>query len=255
MKTKLRSRAAQEVLDRLLTEQVSQGPAGPVGPPGQQGIPGPRGIPGSRGPQGAAGATGAQGRTGDVGPIGPQGIPGENGRPGPIGPRGPQGEQGEKGEKGDPGPPGKTGTGGGSVGMSPAGFPPLVPVLANGAMLGLARSFDLGAGATLSNGVATVAVSPFQFDDYTSSETLAEQNGAGAVLTFNFANGAVQLLVVELVGLNLTGKVALDGTPSSTHGLTIVDSTPLYLPCPKTLTSVPIYAPAGSVVSVMGLRR
>jgi len=90
-------------------------------------------------------------------------------------------------------------------------------------------------------------------DDYQAGEVLADQTGAGAVLTFTFA-AARNLVLVQAVG---AGQVAradpFGGTPSATQGIRCDDATPTYLPV--TATVVKVHAPAGMVVSVAGFSR
>jgi len=90
-------------------------------------------------------------------------------------------------------------------------------------------------------------------DDFQAGEVLADQTGAGAVLTFTFA-AARNLVLIQAVG---AGQVAradpFGGTPSATQGIRCDDATPTYLPV--TATVVRVHAPAGMVVSCAGFSR
>lgn len=90
-------------------------------------------------------------------------------------------------------------------------------------------------------------------DDYQTGEILADQSGAGAVLTFTFAS-AVQLVVLESVGANLTSRAnPFGGTPTASLGVPLRDSTPTYLPVET--STVRVFAPSGTTVHCYGLRR
>jgi len=90
-------------------------------------------------------------------------------------------------------------------------------------------------------------------DDYQSGECLADQAGAGGVLTFTFTT-AVQLLVIEAKGGSLTARAdPFGGVPTASKGVVCDDGVPTYVPV--TVTSVKIFAPAGMTVSVFGMRR
>ena len=90
-------------------------------------------------------------------------------------------------------------------------------------------------------------------DDFQAGEVLADQTGAGAVLTFTFA-AVRNLVLIQAAG---AGQVAradpFGGTPSATQGIRCDDATPTYLPV--TATAVKVFAPAGMVVSVAGFSR
>lgn len=91
-------------------------------------------------------------------------------------------------------------------------------------------------------------------DDYQAGECLAEQTGAGAVLTFTFAS-PVQLVHVEGDGAD-TDVARVDpfgGTPSATQGFRAADGVGVYLPV--ICTVVKVYAPTGMVIAVNGFRR
>ena len=98
------------------------------------------------------------------------------------------------------------------------------------------------------------ASAPAVRDDYSGGEVLADQTGAAAVLTFNFAS-AVQLVVVH--GDGADGELAradpFGGTPSAVLGIPCGSEIPTYLPV--TTSSVKVFAPASMVVSVWGYRR
>lgn len=90
-------------------------------------------------------------------------------------------------------------------------------------------------------------------DDYQAGEVLADQMGAGAVLTFTFAT-ARNLVLIEAVGTSQIARAdPFGGTPSATQGVRCDDATPTYLPV--TTTVVKVFAPAGMVVSVAGFSR
>lgn len=91
-------------------------------------------------------------------------------------------------------------------------------------------------------------------DDYQSGEVLADQTGAGAVLTFTFSS-AVQLVVVDANGAttDIARADPFGGTPAATTGIPCRDEVPTYMPV--TTTSIKIFAPSGMAVSVYGYRR
>lgn len=91
-------------------------------------------------------------------------------------------------------------------------------------------------------------------DDYQGGEVLADQTGAGAVLTFTFA-AARNLILIEAVGTGTQVARAdpFGGTPTATQGIRCDDSVPTYLPV--TATVVKIFAPASMAVAVAGFSR
>lgn len=90
-------------------------------------------------------------------------------------------------------------------------------------------------------------------DDYQTGEILADQSGAGAVLTFTFTNQQ-SMVVVHSVGANLVSRAdPFGGTPSSTLGVRCDDGVPVYMPVQT--SSVKVFAPTGTTVTVYGLRR
>lgn len=91
-------------------------------------------------------------------------------------------------------------------------------------------------------------------DEFTGGQVLADQTGAGAVLTFTFAS-PVQLAVVYGDGLatDVARADPFGGTPSATLGIPCGDEVPTFLPV--TTSAVKVFAPAGMVVSVCGYRR
>lgn len=98
------------------------------------------------------------------------------------------------------------------------------------------------------------ASAPAVRDDYVGGEILADQTGAGAVLTFTFAS-AVQLVVVHGNGL-VTDTARADpfgGTPTATLGIPCGDEAATYIPV--TTSSVKVFAPVGMVITVWGFRR
>lgn len=97
------------------------------------------------------------------------------------------------------------------------------------------------------------ASAPAVRDDYVGGEVLAQQSGAGAVLTFTFAS-AVQLVVLESDGDTLVSRAdPYGGTPTASLGIPCRHQVPTYLPV--TATTVRVYAPTGTVVNVWGMRR
>lgn len=90
-------------------------------------------------------------------------------------------------------------------------------------------------------------------DDFSGGEILAQQNGANAVLTFNFSS-AVHRVFVESSGVGLTSRAdPFGGTPTSTTGIPCRDEDVLEIKV--TTTIVRVYAPTGAIVNVWGLRR
>lgn len=91
-------------------------------------------------------------------------------------------------------------------------------------------------------------------DDYQAGEVLADQTGAGAVLTFTFA-APVHLVVVDANGTaaNVARADPFGGTPDATTGIPCRDEVPTFMPV--TTSSVKVWAPASMVVSVYGYRR
>lgn len=91
-------------------------------------------------------------------------------------------------------------------------------------------------------------------DKYTDGEVLADQVGAGGVLTFTFAS-PVDLVFVH--GKSAAGNLTLradpfGGVPSVTQGIPSDDGSPL--PLPITTGSVQVYAPNNMTISVWGYR-
>lgn len=87
-------------------------------------------------------------------------------------------------------------------------------------------------------------------DTFESGEVLADQAGAGAVLTFTFSS-KVDLVWVRAAG----GDVRIDpfgGTPTS--GLGIVGEAGIPVPINVRTKVVKVYASAGTTVNVWGLR-
>lgn len=91
-------------------------------------------------------------------------------------------------------------------------------------------------------------------DDYTSQESLADQSGANDVLTFTFS-AEVQLVVVVSRGTDLVCRATANAseTPSATLGVPCFDQAAVFLPVRT--SSVKVYAPTGTTVSVVGLKR
>jgi hypothetical protein len=91
-------------------------------------------------------------------------------------------------------------------------------------------------------------------DDYDEQESLADQAGAGAVLTFTFS-APVHMAIVTAVGADLVGRATITpaDVPSATKGQHCFHEAPTYL---VGITSeVSVFAPAGMTVGVVGLRR
>ncbi|MGH8502009.1 MAG: hypothetical protein ACREVE_05955 [Gammaproteobacteria bacterium] len=185
------------------------------------------------------------------------------GEPGPQGERGPRGDKGDKGDPGrdgqppehewdgtrlrfthpdgrwgaytdlagPPGRPGRPGASAGAGGLSAA----QVSAMIDAAIEGISM----------------------RFDDYSDSEQLPVQTppAGGGVLTFSFAEGAVQLVVIHATGQD--GQFAYadhsGGTPSDGGGRPIEHNVPAYIAV--TLTAVKVWAPAGMKVYVEGYRR
>lgn len=119
-----------------------------------------------------------------------------------------------------------------------------------------ALSAAFAAGMTVAQGTKNAggAAAWHTQDDYNAGQCLAEQTGAGAVLTFTFAS-PVNLVLIEAVGSG--SQVArvdpFGGTPTANLGIRADDAVPTYLPV--TTSSVKVFAPASMVVSVAGFRR
>lgn len=92
-------------------------------------------------------------------------------------------------------------------------------------------------------------------DDYDAQESLAEQPGAGGVLDFPFTGGEVSLVIVTSRGADLVAHASptADDVPTSAKGTPCFDSAPTYIPCRT--SAVKVYAPVGTVINVVGLRR
>lgn len=89
-------------------------------------------------------------------------------------------------------------------------------------------------------------------DDYQVLECLADQTGAGGVLTFTFT-AAVSLVIVHAVGTSQVARASTTQTPTASLGVRCPDDAPSYIPVAA--SSVQVFAPNGMVVSVSGLRR
>jgi hypothetical protein len=89
-------------------------------------------------------------------------------------------------------------------------------------------------------------------DDYQAGEVLADQNGAGAALTFTFSS-EVQLVVVESNGTLDSRCDPFGGVPTAMLGIPCRDKVPVYIPVAATV--VQVFAQVGSVVSVWGFKR
>lgn len=92
-------------------------------------------------------------------------------------------------------------------------------------------------------------------DDYTTGEVLADQTGAGGVLTFTFS-APVHMVWVRDIGATASNVSRVDpfgGTPSSTTGIAVPNGEPT--PITVTTSSVKVFAPTGSTIAVYGYRR
>ncbi len=87
-------------------------------------------------------------------------------------------------------------------------------------------------------------------DAATEMEALADQNGAGAVLTFTFAS-AIQLAWVRSVG-GVARAVVGTQSPTASLGAYCADDEPT--PLTVEGTTVKVFAPVGATVSVWGMR-
>jgi hypothetical protein len=87
-------------------------------------------------------------------------------------------------------------------------------------------------------------------DNFSSFEALADQPGAGGVLTFTFS-AAVDLIWVQSNGATSRAVIGAQ-TPSATLGAFCADGTPL--PIPIHATTVKVFSPVGATVSVWGER-
>lgn len=108
-----------------------------------------------------------------------------------------------------------------------------------------------GVGLRVSTGLTDLKV----HDDYQTGEILADQVGAGGVLTFTFSE-PVHMLWINDIGATTTNVSRADpfgGTPNATTGITVPNGTPT--PITVTTSSVKVYAPTGSTISVYGYRR
>jgi hypothetical protein len=97
------------------------------------------------------------------------------------------------------------------------------------------------------------ATPPAIKDDYDDREILADQSGAGVVLTFTFTQ-QVHMVMVTTRGTDLVCRVdPKGGAPSASFGQPIFDGATGYFPL-KT-SAVKVFAPSGTTVTVMGLYR
>lgn len=91
-------------------------------------------------------------------------------------------------------------------------------------------------------------------DDYQAGEVLADQTGAGGVLTFTFS-APVHLAVVDANGTatDVARADPFGGTPAAGTGIPCRDESPTYMPV--TTSSVKVYAPSNMLISCWGYRR
>lgn len=132
-----------------------------------------------------------------------------------------------------------------------SGNPPVATELVGADHYQLMKLVDSAAGSIAPIGTAARPM-PVR-DDYTGGEVLAQQAGAGAVLTFTFAS-EVQLAVVESSGALLVSRAdPFGGIPAAALGIPCRDEVPVYLPV--AVTVVRVFAPVGANVNVWGFRR
>jgi hypothetical protein len=137
---------------------------------------------------------------------------------------------------------GKQAYGGGSVSLTPADI---------AAISGLTND-QLRAAAVPVSGTFWQTTQPVK-DDYQSGEVLADQSGAGAVLTFTFST-TMSMVTCLSIGTSLTARAdPFGGTPTSTLGIRLDDGVPVFIPVNS--SSVKVFAPAGTSISVWGLKR
>lgn len=90
-------------------------------------------------------------------------------------------------------------------------------------------------------------------DDFDGGQVLEDQAGAGAVLTFTFSS-PVNLVVMESSGAALVARAdPFGGTPDTDTGIPLRHETPTY--APVITSSVKVFAPIGTTISVYGYRR
>lgn len=91
-------------------------------------------------------------------------------------------------------------------------------------------------------------------DDYDSQESLVDQVGAGAVLDFAFTS-LVSLVIVTSQGLALVARATATtaDVPTASKGALCFHEAATYLPVRT--SAVKVFAPVGTTISVVGLRR
>lgn len=133
----------------------------------------------------------------------------------------------------------------------PADFPDMA-TLAKAEAIRVLLAAGIGVTGPLTDGQLRASPVPAR-DDYQDGEVLADQSGAGAVLTFTFAS-PVHMVVLESVGTDLTSRADPFGdVPSASQGIRLHDQAPVYVPV--VTSEVQVFAPAGASVTVVGLRR
>jgi len=93
-------------------------------------------------------------------------------------------------------------------------------------------------------------------DAYASGEVLADQVGAGAVLTFTFSS-AIDFIWVNDIGATTTNISRCDpfgGTPSASLGVAVPNAVPTPIFVTPASTTVKVFAPSGSTISLYGHR-
>ncbi len=100
------------------------------------------------------------------------------------------------------------------------------------------------------NDVGTQVYKQKTADYYRDSEYLADQTGAGAVLTFTFTSEVHAVFIRPTGGIVRVAMGA--GTPSASLGAYVGDSETAVFP--RATTTVKVFAPSGTVVTVWGYR-
>lgn len=105
---------------------------------------------------------------------------------------------------------------------------------------------------TLTDGSVRVGGTVAVQDKFSTGQILADQAGAGAVLTFTFSSPVNLVWVTDsgAVTTNVSRADPFGGTPSATLGIPVLNAAPT--PLTVTTSSVKVYAPAGTTISVHG---
>lgn len=219
------------------------GAAGDRGLPGLRGLPGRSGADGKRGRDGQDGAPGRDGKDGKDGKDGAPSLAGKDGAPGRDGVDGIDGRDGKDGGAGPRGPmPRHRWQGSRLQFEEPDGS--------------WSKAVELNA-VYITQGGRGSGTGTAMADDYSDSEQLATQTaGAGGeVLTFTFAEGEVQLIVVHARGadgqfayVDHSGIIPADGV-----GRPAEHNVPTHIVVKR--TQIRVWAPAGMSAYVEGYRR